>query len=331
MDQQIGNYLLLHPLGGSNFSTVFLGEHRLHGTQVAIKLLYGEFTEEEEQAFLKKTQALSQLEHPHIVPIQDFGVEEGVAYVVMDYASQGTLRQRYPRGARILLASIPTYVEPLATALHYVHEQGLIHRDVKPHNFLLDAQGKILLSDFGAAIDSYSLHPEQASLKDFEGTVLYAAPEQLQGRPCRASDQYALGVVVYEWICGDWPFTGTFHEVVHQHLFIPPPPLAIRGASCPANIERVVMRALAKDPRERFPTIKLFADELTWACKIAQARGDLALPDTAPLSLPLAEASSESAMSTLALPATAPLSVIQSTEQPKRQFKSPLPFRDQNR
>jgi serine/threonine protein kinase len=313
MDQHIGNYLLLHPLGQSDFSVVFLGEHRQRGTQVAIKLLHGHLLADEADVFLEKTAALSQLQHPHIMPIRDFGVEDGMAFIVMDYAAQGTLRHRHPRGTRVPLTTIPQYVESIAAALTYLNEQGLVHRDIKPHNLLIDAQGTILLSDFGAAISSYSLHPEQETLQDFEGTVLYAAPEQLQGRPCRASDQYALGVVVYEWICGNWPFNGTFHEVVHQHLFVTPPAFSTKGITCPANIERIVMRALEKEPEKRFSSVKLFADELIWACKVAQARGEVARPDITPLALPMTP------------PSIPTIQVLTPKPKPKRQFRSPLP------
>jgi serine/threonine protein kinase len=144
---------------------------------------------------------------------------------------------------------------------------------VKPQNILVDEQEHLLLTDFGTAVESYSLYPNHAYLHDFEGTILYAAPEQLQGKPCRRSDQYALAIMAYEWLCGTWPFIGTFHEVAHQQLFVPPPPLAEKDHICPPNIEQVIFKALEKDPEQRFRTIKQFADELEWAFKVAQAKG----------------------------------------------------------
>jgi serine/threonine-protein kinase len=233
---------------------------------------------EEAQDFLTKTAELCRLRHPHIVPILDFGIENRVAFVVMAYIAYGTLRQRYPKGTRVPFELMSDYLAQIASGLSYLHEQGLVHRDIKPHNILLGADGKCLLSDFGTAIGSYSLHPGQVALPDFEGTVLYAAPEQLQGMPCRSSDQYALGIMVYEWICGDWPFKGTFHEVVHHHLFIEPPPLQEKGVICPPNIAQVVMRALEKNPSKRFASVKQFADEFAWAYKVAQAKRQLPYP-----------------------------------------------------
>jgi serine/threonine-protein kinase len=157
---------------------------------------------------------------------------------------------------------------------------------------LLNAYDEVMLSDFGIAVvtDGFS------SFHDFEGTVLYAAPEQIQGRPQRNSDQYALGVVVYEWLCGDWPFSGSFDEVVHQHLFAPPPSLPEKGITVSPAIEHVVMKALAKDPLERFTDIRAFADAL----------------ETAIL---------EEQVHSIAFPITPP-------PEPIRQFRTPLPFQN---
>ncbi len=294
--QSIGNYHFLRLLGQSGFSTVYLGEHVQHHAPVAIKLLHGLDEESDGPAFLENTARIAQLHHPHIVPIVDFGIVDATAFIAMNYAPGGNLRDRYPRGTRIPLPTVLTYVKQIASALQYVHEQGLVHRDIKPHNLLLDADDSVLLGDFGTAAFSCSLDPQQHY--DFEGTVLYAAPEQLHGKPQRSSDQYALAVMIYEWLSGDRLFSGTFHEVAHQHLFVAPPPFAEKAVSCPANIEQVILRALEKIPEKRFHSIKLFADELDWAYKVAQGRGLLPRDD---------DQTSRSVA-------------------PKRQFKSPTSF-----
>src|SRR6266480_1659947 len=200
LDQRLGHYHLIHSLGRSNFSEVYLGEDMHLRTPVAIKRLHARLIGEEAEDFLTRASELSRLRHPHIVPILDFGLEDGIAFLVMDYVPHGTLRQRYPRGTQVPFELILDYLAQITAGLDYIHEQGLVHRDIKPHNILLGADSELLLSDFGTAISSYSLYPGQVSLQDFEGTVLYAAPEQLQGMPRRSSDQYALGIMVYEWI-----------------------------------------------------------------------------------------------------------------------------------
>jgi serine/threonine protein kinase len=308
---QIGHYRLQQLLGQSDLSEVYLAEHAHSQQQVAIKLLYGRWTGEEAQRFLAQTTALTRLQHPHIMPIIDFGIEDDRAFMVMTYAAQGTLRQRHPRGSRLPINTILSYAQQVESALTYIHEQGLVHRDVKPHNLLIDQQEHILLSDFGTATVSYSMHPQPASLHDFEGTVIYAAPEQLRGQSRRSSDQYALAIMIYEWLCGTWPFDGSFQEITHQHLFVPAPPLATRNIDCPPHIEEVLLRALEKDPLQRFPSVKLFVDELTWSVKIAQAKGQFITytADTPPQ-----------------LPSIAPSPLPRKTTT---QFKSPLPFQEE--
>jgi serine/threonine protein kinase len=322
IDQQLGHYHLIRSLGRGNFSEVYLGEHIYSRTLVAVKRLCVPLIGEEAEDFLARAGELSRLRHSHIVPILDFGIKDEIAFLVMAYVPHGTFRQRYPKGTQVPFELIPGYLAQIAAGLQYFHEQGLVHRDIKPHNIMLGAEGEILLSDFGTASSSYSLCPGQVSLQDFEGTVLYAAPEQLQGMSRRSSDQYALGVMVYEWICGDWPFKGTFHEVVHHHLFIQPPPLQEKCVACPANVAQVVMRALEKDPVKRFPNVKVFADEFAWAYKVAQARRQLPYLTTFPQKQTTQANQVREVQPSLVLPLTPPLAPAQPT---KRQFQSPLP------
>ena len=277
-NQQFGNYQLVHMLSQSNLADVYLGRHARLQTPVAIKCLHGRFVGDVAEDFQSQYATLARLEHPHILTILDYGIVDETAFVVTAYASKGNLRQHHPKNTRVAPSKVLNYVQQMSEALAYVHNQGLVHRDMKPQNILVDEQEHLLLADFGTAVESYSLHPGHFSLREFEGTILYAAPEQLQGKPCRHSDQYALAIMAYEWLCGTWPFIGTFHEIAHQHLFVPPPPLAEKGCSCPPNIERVIFKALEKDPEQRFRTIRQFADELEWALKVAQAKGLLEPP-----------------------------------------------------
>jgi len=277
-NQQLEMYRLTRLLGESGSSAVYLGEHLGLHIPVAIKVLSGRFTRSDQEKFLAQAHILSQLEHPHIVHIYDFGIEKGTPFLVMSYAPHGNLRQRHPRGSHVPLESIVSYVKQVASALHYVHYHKLIHRDIKPHNMLLGPRGEILLSDFGIAVTSHSIDVNLPGMPDFEGTVLYSAPEQLQGKPRRSSDQYALGVVVYEWLSGGWPFHGSFSEVARQHISDPPPSLKEKGIDIAPAIEEVVLKALAKDPLKRFSTVNEFTRALEQASRAGSALSVQATP-----------------------------------------------------
>ncbi len=159
--------------------------------------------------------------------------------------------------------TIVSYVQQIAEALHYAHDEKLIHRDIKPENMLIGRRNEVLLSDFGIALLAQtSLYQ---STQDVIGTVAYMAPEQIQGKPRPASDQYALGIVVYEWLSGDRPFRGSFTELCAQHMFASPPPLREKSATISPEVEQVVQTALAKDPHQRFASVQAFATALKQA------------------------------------------------------------------
>ena len=195
--QQLGNYRLLRLLGHGGFADVYLGEHIYLQSQAALKLLHSQLSEEEAARFVTEARTLARLSHPHIVRVLDFAVHEGLPFLVMEYAPGGSLRMRHPAGTRLPLASIVSYVRQVASALQYAHEQHFMHRDVKPENLLLGAREEVLLADFGlATLAPASSRSTQAKEPPLNGTTAYLAPEQLQGKPRPASDQYALGVVV---------------------------------------------------------------------------------------------------------------------------------------
>src|SRR6266702_1453535 len=197
----------------------------------------------------------------------------------MDYAPNGSLRELYPPGSRLQLDSIIVYVAQVASALQFAHDKGFVHRDVKPENMLLGTRSEVLLSDFGISVFASRTEPLYSTNhigQSVAGTSRYMAPEQLQGHPQPASDQYALGVVVYEWLCGTSPFHGTLIEVAMQHLTMPPPPLREQLPDLAPAIEEVVLRALAKEPEQRFTRVQDFAVALQ----------DASLAASAPLTFP---------------------------------------------
>jgi predicted ATPase/DNA-binding CsgD family transcriptional regulator len=254
--QQLGNYQLLRLLGQGRFAQVYLGHHVHLETQAAIKVLLAPLTEGEVAAFRAEARLLARLEHPQIVRLLEFGLEGTTPFLVMSYAPHGSLRQRHPAGTRLSLDLMLPYVKQVAAALQYLHDQRLIHRDLKPENLLLGSDDQVLLSDFGLALLLQSTYSQQAQAT--AGSIAYMAPEQIQGHPSPASDQYALAVVVYEWLCGERPFSGTFPEVATQQVLAPPPPLHQKVATIPVALEQVVLKALAKDPAQRFARIQDF-------------------------------------------------------------------------
>jgi serine/threonine protein kinase len=224
--QQLGNYRLVALLGQGSYAQVYLGQHVRLPLQVAIKVLHSHLTGREAHHFQQEAETIARLAHPSIVRILDYDVQAGVPFLVMDYAPNGSLRRRYPKGTVIPLPQIVSYVKQIAAGLHYAHDQKVIHRDVKPENILVGRHEEMLLSDFGLAALAHS--SASLSTQEAMGTLAYMAPEQIEGYPRAASDQYALGVMVYEWLCGSRPFEGSFSEVMGQHLSIPPPPLRER-------------------------------------------------------------------------------------------------------
>ncbi len=263
--QQLGNYHLIRLLGRGGFAEVYLGKHLRLKTQAAIKVLRTQLADDDVEGFLNEARTIAHLEHSHIVRVLDFDVEEGIPFLVMGYAANGNLRQRYAKGTILSLDTIVTYVKQVTDALQYAHDEKLIHRDIKPENMLLGRHDDLLLSDFGIALVTQSSRLQ--SMQEAIGTAAYMAPEQLQGKPRRASDQYALGIVVYEWLCVERPFNGNFTELYSQHLFVPPPSLCKKIPSIPPEIEQVVLKALAKDLRERFASVRAFATALENACQ----------------------------------------------------------------
>ncbi len=261
--KQLGTYRLMSLLGRGGFAEVYRGEHLYLKSQAAIKVLRIVPGDEEVKNFLTEAQKLVSLAHPHIVRVLNFEVENGVPFLVMEYASHGSLRQRYPTGTRIPRETIKSYVRQVADALQYAHNEKLIHRDVKPENMLLGQHDEVLLSDFGIAL----VAPQTGSLttQEMAGTVPYIAPEQIKGKPRPASDQYSLGVIVYEWLCGERPFKGPPWEIVNQHINTLPPPLHEKMPDISPVVEQVVLKAMAKDPAQRFPSVKEFADALEQA------------------------------------------------------------------
>ncbi|SRR5579871_2070881 len=279
--QQLGNYRLIRLLGRGGFAEVYLGEHIFLGTQAAIKVLQMQMATSETDRFLAEARTIAHLKHPHIVSVLEFGMEQETPYLVMEYTPYGSLRQHHPKGTVLPMPTILDYVSQVASALQYAHDQKLIHRDIKPENMLIGSDHQVKLSDFGIALIAQSTRYQT---QDVIGTVAYMAPEQLQGKPRPASDQYALGIVVYEWLSGTLPFRGSFTEVASQHVLAAPPPLHDKVPGVSPALEQAVMIALSKDPQQRFASVRAFAHALEQAWQLELQT----VPVIPPLSGPIA-------------------------------------------
>jgi serine/threonine protein kinase len=264
--QQFGDYRLIRLLGSGGFGDVYLGQQHHDNTLAAVKILKAQLNAHEIKQFINEARTI-RLRHPHIVPLLDFGIgNHDTPFLVMEYAPYGTLRQRHVKGERLPLAKILSYTKQVAGALQYAHDQRLIHRDVKPENMLIGDNEVIMLSDFGLVLVPKSTDAQ--TLQQMAGTVYYMAPEQIKGKPRPASDQYALGTIVYEWLCGYRPFHGSPMEIATQHVFSSPPPLHERVPTISVSVEQVVLKALAKDSQERFARVEDFALALERAIQV---------------------------------------------------------------
>jgi serine/threonine protein kinase len=207
---------------------------------------------------------LTHLLHPYIVRVQEYGLLDATPFLALDYIPNGSLRQHHPRGISVELSDVVHYVTQIAAALQYAHDHQIVHGDVKPENMLVNRDNEVMLSDFSLAFVTHNMQTDM-----FEMSIAYTAPERLSGHPCPASDQYALGLVVYEWLSGDHPFHGSFAEIAARQTLISPRSLRESVPDLPSAVAAVVHKALDKDPARRFGSVRAFADALEQASKPA--------------------------------------------------------------
>lgn len=293
LGQIVGSYRLLSVLGTGSSATVYLGNHvEDPGVLAAVKVLDVPGGPEDDghstfqRRFEREARTASKLHHPHILPVLDYGQRDGVAYLISPVVVGGTIATRLSRPHVLLsYATIESYLAQIASALDYVHGLGLVHRDVKPANMLVDVNSTVFLADFGVThvydksvnaftvVDSGTL----TTTGQIVGTPLYMAPEQIRGEPVKpATDVYALGVVLYQLVTGSLPFQGdTALGIAVQHILEAPRPPHLLRANLPPAAEAVVLRAMAKEPAERFPSAGILAQAFAEAIEGADAADDL--------------------------------------------------------
>ncbi|HDQ72935.1 MAG TPA: hypothetical protein ENN19_12690 [Chloroflexi bacterium] len=277
----LGRYQVVEQIGQGGMATVFKAYQPAMDRHVAVKILPSHLMQDATfmARFTQETRVLAQLEHPHILPVYDYGEQEGVAYLVMRYIEAGTLHDLIAQQGTLSLHEVVRIVSQVGSALGYAHDRGIIHRDIKPSNVLIDPLGNAFLTDFGIA-------KIVAGASNFTGTgnVIgtpdYMAPEQGLGKALDARcDLYSLGIMLYEMTTGRVPFhADTQLAVMMKHVHDPLPLPRSFCPDIPEMVERVILKSLAKSPDERFQTAPQMVQALECAVKGEDLPMDVDLP-----------------------------------------------------
>ena len=258
-----GRYEIIRLLGRGGMALVFLAEDLALERQVAIKVLPPDMAHDTKliPRFQQEAKTAAKLDHPNIIPIYRVESEAGLDYFVMKYVSGRSLEQLLEDGP-LPIDLARRVLREAALALGHAHQRKIVHRDVKPANIMMEADGRVILTDFGI-----SKAVQGASQLTGTGTIIgtphYMAPEQAKGLEVDGrADQYALAIVGHQILTGKQPFDGSAHSILYKHVFEPPPPMLATRPDVPRDIGAALERALSKEPEQRFPTMEEFATAL---------------------------------------------------------------------
>ena len=260
-----GRYELEELVGTGGMSGVYRAHDRLLARKVALKVLHAHYGDDEAhvERFRREARAVATLSHPNIVAVIDRGVHEGRQFIVFEYVDGENLKRLIEREGPLPVSTALELAIQIARGLSFAHGQGLVHRDVKPQNVLLNGEGAAKVTDFGIA-RSLDVQHGMTQTGTVLGTSDYIAPEQAQGRHVdEHSDIYSLGVVLYELLTTKVPFPGeNFVAVAMRHINEPPPSVRDQRPDVPLRVDAALQTAMAKDPADRFPTMDAFCHEL---------------------------------------------------------------------
>ncbi len=254
--ETVGQYQIIEQLGQGGMATVYKAYHAALDRNVAIKVLHPAFTEDPNflARFQREARVVAKLDHPNIVPIYDFSQHDNQPYLVMKFIMGETLKARLSKKKLSLEEAMPI-LEKVGAALQYAHKKGIVHRDVKPSNVLLCEDGEIYLTDFGLARIAQSGTSTLTS-DQMVGTPQYISPEQAMSKSDLdfRTDIYSFGVMIYEIVVGRVPYNAdTPFAVIHDHIYTPLPLPRKVNPNVPERVEQVLLKALAKNPQDRFP------------------------------------------------------------------------------
>src|SRR5579883_3422314 len=258
--QTLGHYRMKRQVGYGGMATVFLAEDIHLGREVALKVFWPRAGETHDflRRFAREARVLAQLDHPNILPVYDYGEQGELAYLVTPYMSGGTLKEVLRERKALPPSEAIQLVSQVLPALQYAHDRNLIHRDIKPGNLLFKGDGSLVLADFGLVKvvqgeNGSLVHTITASGQSIAGTPEYMAPEQIQGKAVPASDIYALGIVLYEMVTGQRPFTGdSLLSILMKHANEQPRPPRELNPYVSPQLQTVIQKALEKEPQRRF-------------------------------------------------------------------------------
>ncbi len=323
--RRLGKYLIQQEIGRGGMARVYRAQDTVLQRPVALKVLASALSADPEFArrFEREAITAANLRHPAVVTIFDVGEADGLRYIAMEYIGGRSLSDVLAEYGRLSLPLATAIVAPVAEALDFAHRHGMVHRDVKPHNILIDTDGRVLLTDFGIAIDPSDGGERLTRAGMFMGTPEYISPEQAQAQPLTGrSDLYSLGIVLYEMLAGRVPFQGGTAQQIMGHISQPPPPITAIDPAAPPELDHLFARVLAKDPAQRLERAGSITEALRYILRrynmVPATREDLAA-----LAIPR---DSSAGRATVAMPRPSPAPQTQPASPPAPAPAAPAPF-----